>query len=1269
MNKIIPLLLLLPLPGLSAPSVQILSPLEGDCVNNGEAPLELFPGAERESFPQDLSLELELNDPDGEAIDLEIRVDGELLREEVFILEAGPQHVEIGIWGDSIDDGQNKLISVMVSNERGSSEASVLIDLDREPPRVSFSEESVALLNTCFSGEAEALQYEVEDERELDSSELVEDRDGCRYLRKVESIDSCGNESIYIHEMHRAPPQAPEMEIRVQDHDGQLVSDGDRAISAQVFFEALGEAGCAETQGNYTVDGGEVRNLLYGGEFRDPGRYHLEFSLSACEFEDQLFEQEFILVGPVEADAGGPYFSTRSEALRLSAALSNAPPEYGQIEYSWDLDNDGRFDDAIGIEVDFDTNQSDGNYIVGLRLSTETGENHFTFTEITIGDVTPTCELTGMESITQGIPAIFHATAEPGSPAEPILVYRWDFGDDRFPQAGFSLTEVSHRYESEGIFRITLRVEDEDSVCESSVEIEVNDANPNIQGMGPLEAELLEGEEIQLSAGFTSPGSPYEPITNYRWDFGDGSPIESGPELILATHSYMDDGPYELCLWVEDQDGENNQCLEIEIQDLNPHAVLDGPRFAVEGREVRFSAEGSRAGGAGDLLSALVWDFGDGSPELRVEPGTFEVSHIFSFDARGCEGCEREEVGDLEVRLRVEDEDSSDLAIQTIRVADASPSADVILNPENPLRPLFEGLPVVLDASMSTAGSPGDPITTYRWDFGDGELLEGPDLERLEHTWFDEGVYVVQLTLFDSDGSPASREIFIEVFNQAPEEVEIIAQEDQMEIGRSSTWRVSYRDVPTDIARITWYMGDGTIYENRDSVEHAYASMGTFIIRVSVDDGDGGVSEVRRELLVTSAGPRILVDELIIGLEDQPLSFDFEVLSPPNSRGGFDGPALVELPILPRGLSWRELDVEDASQAQRFQVEWLPGLASAGDYRLRIEASSRFGIKRSREIKIEIEEGGQLYLASLYGGADEARLSLFQYNFDNLRRRDEFEMLLDLSLGLGLGELASLNGQIFTSLPFSSAVAVIRGEGTEFHLSRKIPVLGTPFALLEARGKLWAFDVGLGYVSVIDPRTLKVTVESRLPAPIQAALKIPGRFTGDENANIVALSTTGELFLLDPGALLLDEDPIKARFSLGTRPDHLVMDEEQGLLYISDARERKLWVFDRLMDGPDAYLVEYDLQFAIRDMAVQGGDLWLVSDEGLLKLSEERLNLVKRGALRAIDSIPNQLFGLPGLILGGKDRLLHLITQGDSLAETLSIRSSGAERFLFFQAP
>jgi len=73
---------------------------------------------------------------------------------------------------------------------------------------------------------------------------------------------------------------------------------------------------------------------------------------------------------PPVAEAGGPYQGGEGEPILLDASASQ-DPDGMLVSYAWDLDDDGRFDDAVGPTALFSARQ--GTYTVHVQVIDDQG--------------------------------------------------------------------------------------------------------------------------------------------------------------------------------------------------------------------------------------------------------------------------------------------------------------------------------------------------------------------------------------------------------------------------------------------------------------------------------------------------------------------------------------------------------------------------------------------------------------------------------------------------------------------------------------------------------------------------------------------------------------------------------------------------------------------------------------------------------------------------------------------------------------------------------
>jgi PKD repeat protein len=908
---------------------------------------------------------------------------------------------------------------------------------------------------------------------------------------------------VVTYRLKRPPPAPPTVRF-------ETPAEGEIALRAVVDYTVTTGEGCLETSvATLARDGGDTSALFDGDLVITPGAYTATVTVDpVCVDAPVSAQRRFTVVGGPVADAGGPYRARQGEVVTLDARRSSSPPAAGLItSYDWDLDNDGFYDlfDA-GPTVPF-VREADGQYPVWLRITTATGERAFDDAVVTVADPEPSCDAGGPYVVEQGAPLVFDGTSTaPGGADEPILSYAWDFGDDRFPQQGDGLVQPVHRYEREGEYTVTLTAFDIDSSCVATARVSVRDIAPVIRNLHVLRDGVPEGEPVEVSAGQTSAGSAAEPLLGFTWTFGDGSPPVTGPEVRAVSHVYPDDGAYEVCLSVRDADSTVSECVTATVTDLAPRAVLVGPGFALEGESVSFDATGSRAGGAADALTALVFEFGDGSPTVERAPAETRVDHVFT------------QSGEVTVRVTVADEDSTAEAVRRVIVEDAVPQAALDAPRFGP-----EGVPLTFDAGASVAGAASDPIVAWHWDFGDGTSEEGPALETVTHVFPDDGLYLVTVAVEDADGSVSRRDALVRIDNVAPTGARIEPTGAGVaEVGRPWGLRLRADDVDADPLRVTWTFGDGARLEGPTEVTHTWGAPGRFRVAATVDDGDGGTASAEAFVQVERPGPEIEGPAAGQATEGVPYEADFDVRPAPVSAGVFDAPVTVRVLGAPAGA---DVDVVDLGGGlgepvrQRVRFRFTPGYAHEGRHRVTVEARSASGLVRRHEHQVSVLDAGTPILVGAAGTRGFGEVSLFQWARDPASGSTAFARRARTTLGEVPGPLVlGPQGRFgFVSLPASGTIGVL--DLVSGALVRRIPLGADARAavFLVANGGLYVLGPG-SRLHRIDEETLKLdrSLVLEAPEPLTALARV-----GPADAGVlIALGAGGRTLYRWPDAVL-----------------------------------------------------------------------------------------------------------------------------------------------------
>lgn len=420
----------------------------------------------------------------------------------------------------------------------------------------------------------------------------------------------------------------------------------------------------------------------------------------------------------------------------------------------------------------------------------------------------------------EDVPPVAAFTAAPVSGSPPLQVqftdqstpgsadisrWDWDFGDG----TRSSQRSPVHTYNQTGAYTVALTVTTsvgtDSERKESFILVQAVTTPPT----AAFSAAPTFGD-TPLTVTFHDESNPgTSAITAWAWDFGDGGTGTARHPV----HQYLTAGVYTVSLTVTTARGSDTMTKQDYITvTVFPHADFQGaPRPAEVGHQVAFTDLSTPGASA---ITAWAWNFGDGVRSSQRNP-----SHSYS------------SFGVFDVTLTVTNAETTDTEIKQdyIRVY-ALPQAAFSVSERRP-----EIDTAVTFTDESTAGS--SPITTWLWDFGDGNqsAQQYPD-----HAYAVGGAYTVALTVSTAEGQDTElKQGYVNVVVMPTANFDAAPRDTLAGVSISFT---DLSDPGTSpITAWLWDFDDNTTSTVQNPA-HTYSAAGNFTVALTVTTEEGSDS-------------------------------------------------------------------------------------------------------------------------------------------------------------------------------------------------------------------------------------------------------------------------------------------------------------------------------------------------------------------------------------------------------------------------------------------
>jgi PKD repeat protein len=295
---------------------------------------------------------------------------------------------------------------------------------------------------------------------------------------------------------------------------------------------------------------------------------------------------------------------------------ADTPSDLPSLSYSWDF-GDGCVGTGVSPNHAF---TGAGTYSVILTAH-DCGDcvSDIDTMIVTVNNALPQADAGSDQTVNEDQLVFFSGTGLDTTSDEPLLSYKWDFGDGT---VGLGKNPV-HAYQDEGTYTVTLSVTDDDGgFGQDTMLVTVTNTGPVVD-CGP-DVEVNEDVPIQFM-GYAYDTSSDEQDLSYSWDFGDGNTgLDQNP-----THSYSNQGTYTVTLTVTDDNSEiGSDTLLVTVKNIPPTVVvtysLPYP-IIIAGDVLTFDAMVFDSPSDMATLS-FTWDFGDGT----IVTGASTVTHAYA---------------------------------------------------------------------------------------------------------------------------------------------------------------------------------------------------------------------------------------------------------------------------------------------------------------------------------------------------------------------------------------------------------------------------------------------------------------------------------------------------------------------------------------------------------------------------------------------------------------------------------------------------------------
>lgn len=246
------------------------------------------------------------------------------------------------------------------------------------------------------------------------------------------------------------------------------------------------------------------------------------------------------------ANPGGPYTISEGQSLVLNASASS-DPEGQPLAYTWDVNGDGTYGDAVGVNPTLTWSQlvalgiTDGTTTRNVRVQVNDGWGGVTTSSsvlLTVNNAAPTASITGIGAVVPWETVVYTLTATDPSAVDQAanFTFNIDWNNDSVIDqtvVGVSGTTVTHVWTSVGSSTIRVTATDKDGGVSGNSTLVQSIVEYTLRANGGL-TDLIWGGTSNTDVyafNVVSPGT----VDIYTWDLMSGDPTTVVNDIALVS--------------------------------------------------------------------------------------------------------------------------------------------------------------------------------------------------------------------------------------------------------------------------------------------------------------------------------------------------------------------------------------------------------------------------------------------------------------------------------------------------------------------------------------------------------------------------------------------------------------------------------------------------------------------------------------------------------------------------------------------------------------